>query len=1054
MTFPKRMSEKESLLPPPSPASFLSFLESILPSFNSRRVIYLDKKGGWEENPITLRDRICHTLLFETWKKGPAAALADLEKAVLILGEEHAWPLVRKIGQALGREFSSSRVLLSAPLAEPLAETLRPCLHLFETLLWIVERQCLQLNAKAKAPEWNRLSQAVRSDSQKKLVRHDGLLESLFSPAEKRLFLETVSRVEIDCAFFFEPLVRLMADEEKTTAEVEKLLEEASSSPDRAELYAAIIDRLQPPMGIVSELSPALFYPALRLLLDPRVDIESGIPYMASVVLSIFNDPRSAGVLLEALKLYPLGCTKIRENLIFTLGNLREQSAVPAIVRVLEESDENSFLLEQKEEAIWALGKIGFASAAVLPSLVRYVDHPSARLKTYLAWTLGEVGRGQKEKTGGLSADLVIALLRLLKEKNKQVFEEAASALRKIQMPEFLHSLYLYHTGAVNILGLKPAQRGLNELSETVHHLLKTKKRVVLAVNGDSGTGKTYFCQAIAEGFGSIQPSEILYLMRDSKRGQKVFNRLLGLNWLKQHIDPAYYQDYPVAEHEDAPEAFFWEFLEQNSDKRLILLDGCRDRHYFQRVIDTFYRNGELDVEVNFRANFSTRRLNLEERERALESVKLHLAFLEEPALEDTSFYQEGLVILYDFDNSVGSRLSQQETREVFEKSRVDGWGEFIRLGSFDGGTCVVASGKGYFDLKRKKLLCRQVQWPETRASSFSFEEEILPRKLNKDLEAEPNLVMTMCPENLEPDRLRFYAQDQVAGSGKKGKVFVLTMLDNHLFKTSLQSSLTDFCLLGRLFFLRTEDGRWLSLSFEKNEITEFLMPTDQPFLLTAWPPDCLITAGVRGTVSIWNFAEKNIFELSAGLSPAIALAADQKGRIYTWNQEGLFVWDFSRQELIHAVGFEPRLRWIKPYLGGKILAVEDAGSPSSSSRIFVLDFEKNSFLTLCPYFPARITNVSFSADGRILVGLSPQGHQSHNPLRTLAVITPGEDKAVAASLSGHGKETRDCLPLGPRLISCGEELDGTSTIRVWGSAFFVRTELGKLRIMGSDHDK
>jgi hypothetical protein len=100
-----------------------------------------------------------------------------------------------------------------------------------------------------------------------------------------------------------------------------------------------------------------------------------------------------------------------------------------------------------------------------------------------------------------------------------------------------------------------------------------------------------------------------------------------------------------------------------------------RDRHYFQRVIDLFYFHGRLDCEVNFRATHSTRRCNLEEREIALESVKNHLAFLEEPALEDTHFYREGFLILYDLDNSLGSRLNREEIHELFGKSRIESWG-------------------------------------------------------------------------------------------------------------------------------------------------------------------------------------------------------------------------------------------------------------------------------------------------------------------------------------------------------------------------------------------
>ena len=73
----------------------------------------------------------------------------------------------------------------------------------------------------------------------------------------------------------------------------------------------------------------------------------------------------------------------------------------------------------------------------------------------------------------------------------------------------------------------------------------------------------------VVEAFDYAQRMAIR-LMRDTKRGQKVFNRLLGLRWLKKHIDPAYYQDYPLSEEEDDPEAYFHQFLEDNSARRLI----------------------------------------------------------------------------------------------------------------------------------------------------------------------------------------------------------------------------------------------------------------------------------------------------------------------------------------------------------------------------------------------------------------------------------------------------------------------------------------------------
>lgn len=158
----------------------------------------------------------------------------------------------------------------------------------------------------------------------------------------------------------------------------------------------------------------------------------------------------------------------------------------------------------------------------------------------------------------------------------------------------------------------------------------------------------------------------------------------------------------PLSEEEDNPEEFLNQFLEENSDKKIIILDGCRDRYYFQRVIDLFYFRGKLDAVVNFRATFSTRRLNLEEREIALESVKTHLSFLEEPTFEDTLFYREGNTVLYDLDNSLSCRLNSQETQELFEKRRIDSWGDLIRIGDFKEETVPLKSGGETISIQRK----------------------------------------------------------------------------------------------------------------------------------------------------------------------------------------------------------------------------------------------------------------------------------------------------------------------------------------------------------------
>jgi WD40 repeat protein len=1038
------MKGKRPLTPRPSPATLEETARGFLRQLDPHKIVYLNKRGAWDENPQTLRDRISHTLLFNLWSRSQKKTGAFFEKAFFPFLEEGSWRVVDKLGASL---------LKGEPPGIPPEQL--SFLRLFEVLLWVVEQEAYRLNAQAHVPEWNREARAFKNEYQKKLQQLEEQLNAELTAEERSKFFDDLSRVKKAEHRIIEPTAELIAEQEKINSSLETLLQEAAAQPHREEIDSVIVEKIQPPMGIVTQTSPALFFPCLNLLLDKRIDVSSGIPYMASVLLSVFQDPRSTGGLLQALELYPVRHTKIRENIIYTLGNLREGRSVDALAEVLEEPDERKestpegekvyFLLEQKEEAIWALGKIGFDAVRAVPALVQYADHSSARLKTYLAWTLGELGKAQKEKSGGVSADIVIAILKLLKEKNRQVFEEAVSALKKIDMPEFIHSLYLYHAGAISILGLKPAQRGLYELSETLHHLLQTKRRTIMAVNGDSGTGKTYFCQAIAAGFAGIQPSEILYLMRDTKRGQKIFNRLLSLKWLKRHIDPAYYQDYPVSEEEDDPEAYFRQFLEENSAKRLIILDGCRDRHYFQKVIDFFYNKGELDVEVNFRANFSTRRLNLEEREFVLESVKLHLAFLEEPALEDTSFYQEGMVILYDLDNSHASRLSRQETKELFEKRRIDSWGELIRIGDFSGEGKPSECRQEALHLHEQEFSYAEEEWPDFRVTSFSPEERKLKPTLNEDLESEPNLLKTIPLGQVKPSQIRFYAQDQIAGRGENGAVFVLTLLDNRIFQTNLKGA-TDIALLGRTLYLVVPGQGLFSLSFERNEMTTLGNDGVSPVKIASFPPDRIITAQEDGFIRVRDFLDKRTFVFPSHLPEIASLAVDQKGRIYAGGGNGgLRQWDLEEKKTKYIEGMDDVIGFVRPYPHGKILAVEKGGIKGSCLKI--IDFGKNIVRTIQPPLGEKVTGVNVYYDGRIIAGFGGGQNKKDHQERNLIVLSPKEDACTFTLLAGHGRRTTDCLAMGPRIITSGIETDGSPTIRLWGSEFYVRTELGKLFI-------
>ena len=88
---------------------------------------------------------------------------------------------------------------------------------------------------------------------------------------------------------FLAVLPALIAEEHRITRQIRSLLEKAESKEKKEEILPLVIEKMMPPMGIVSETSPALLRPCLRLLLDKKIEIESGIPYNASVILSILE---------------------------------------------------------------------------------------------------------------------------------------------------------------------------------------------------------------------------------------------------------------------------------------------------------------------------------------------------------------------------------------------------------------------------------------------------------------------------------------------------------------------------------------------------------------------------------------------------------------------------------------------------------------------------------------------------------------------------------------------------------------------------------------------
>jgi len=1040
----------------------------IFKAFDPKKMAYLDPTGQWKKNPKILRDCISNELLYYLWKLGEEKRTCFIKEALSVFLRNRKRIMTTKIALALlkipetnpndATESERDNSIIHWYSSSSSSKKTYPFLFIFEVLGWVVAYEAFRLNSRARVPEWDLKGKAQQKEDIQHLQAMTRLIIELSERNEDKQFIPDVMG-HMNAAFpeFFEDLPPIIAEEHRLTQTIHHLLEKAKDETKRDEILPLIIEKILPPMGIVNQTSPALLRPCLRLLMDSTIEIESGIPYNASVILSILQDPRSTETLLEAIERFPPNLVKIRENIIYTLGKLREEKAVKSITKILEEADEfipspslgaknPSLLLEQKEEVLLALGKIGLESLQSLPILIKYAEHPSSTLQSYLAWTLGEIGKLQKESFGGVSADIIITLLKLLKTRNKTVFEESVNALKKINMPEFIHSLYLYNVGAVNILGLKPSQKGLYELSETIHYLVREKGQVIIAVNGDSGTGKTYFCQSLLNGFGDIKSNEILYLMRDRKKDQKVFNRILGFKWLKKYIDPVYYHDYPFSE-EDQPEEYLSQFLEQNSNKKLILLDGCRDKDYFQRVIDLLYFRGLLDVEVNFRATLSTRRFNLEERESALESIRTHLSFLEEPALEDTYMYREGNAILYDLDNSISCRLDREEIQELFKKERIESWGELIRIGNFKKESHPLKTSSGMLSHERNSFTSKIYKLEPAKHETLFHLERKFRMDLNTNLFEEPHLIGIIETNDLRPKQIQFYAQDQIAGLGEEGRIFILTFLDNRILHADIGKS-SGITLLGRKIFSISDKGEMKVVDFERKEKINFCQTDSPPLVSTALATDKIVTGHRDGSIRIFDFKEGSVHVLEGHSQPVIALASDYYGRVYSASSDfSLRKWDLERGAVTDITGFTGKITQIRLFPKRNILVVteRDLRGAKEENRLedmIILDLEDLTFQSFPSPMQKELSSVHVHFDGRIFGAYSSPNKKAN---ATLALISSNKDAWQYQQLDSHQKATKGCLIMGPKLMTCGTELDGSSTVRIWGTDVYVKTELHKL---------
>ncbi|MCX5800811.1 MAG: hypothetical protein NTX17_05425 [Candidatus Eisenbacteria bacterium] len=1048
--------------------ALLDSLQELLEGFDPTSLTYLDRQGSWQKNPSETRDRTSNELWFQIWEAGSVGGDPGRVRDLLspLLQDRKHWLLARTLSRR-------------APGAD--------LLRAFEFLSFAVEYETCRKNGDAYVVEWDSRGKAKRVRYQQESEK---LLDELRKTEEPGLdtFFKLNELLKADEEGIFNKTVLIIGEEEKLREDLQLLLGDLRDSRRKDEVRDFISDQLNLSKGAAVGTPHILLRPCLEILADPQIDVSTGMQFEASGIIGKLRDVRSTDSLLAALETYDLRYTDLRANIVYALGNLKQNKALASFARVLDgpdsvkvrssvDSEYDQSTRAEKCEAIWALGKLGPDAIEAIPTLLQHAATTDREARLYLAWAMGMIGRSQKEKRGGIDEGVLTTLMGLLTAKQSGVFEEVAFALRELGLPDVPHKLYLRDLATVPILSLKPSSTGLYELSETLLHLASIKKTVVMAVTGDSGTGKTYFCQTIANGFSRIRAHEILYLMRD-RVGDRTLDRILGIRWLRKHNAAQFCEGYPLAEDEDNPEEFFDDFMRRHADKKLIILDGWRDHAYFHQVVRTFYEKGYLDVLVKFQTTFSTRRINLEEREGVLEKVKLHLPLVEDPAIEETPFYKEGAVLIYNLDNSIPSRLNREEMLQVFERKKVDTWADQIRIGRFTKGVRPLRIDDEVLQSHVESVAPEIQQMPLEGPVSFSPGEATFSRILNENIDLHPNLLQSVRLDSLSVNRAAFYTHGQLACCGYDGNVAILTGLnDRALYAKVHDTEVVDLAVIGGDIYSLDKRGELKVTSFYKNT-TATVGRSDSPALSLASHRDGLIATGhADGIVRLWNMQAKTVTLLKAHAGPVLSLAIDRQGRVYSGGQDlQLRLWDVEAGTVRVFLGHGTPITAINIYPDGRIVTgtqagdVFEKGEPTPGAKIRMVDAANGqcSVMPLCDSGVAAAINVYF--DGRLFVGIGrPAGDMcADGEARTggaaerirrsaageepapgrVIVLDPRPDSRCCNALEGHSLETRDCVTMGPRLITCGSERESEHTLRIWGTVSYVAIEHEKLRLM------
>ncbi len=997
-------------------------IQILLKHYDCYDFYFLDKNGNWQKNPRTLREIISCEVWFRIWE---LLNIARDEEQVLNLFNTIAsnddYPnLILKFKNVLGfTEFADT-------------------LATFELLYDLIEYDCYVNNVNQYIPPWD---YKTKQRQQEYLYRKNKFEEKLRNLLQDDSLYKSFCQVHrvLKENKFFNFISTIINEEIKFYDQQISFREKLEKKREISEVYELLSFPSEFDIGYSQVQGKSFVRPLIKILKESiNLDLP-GLQFEIVAVLGALKDPRCAVTLMDLLKNTKPENTNLCSNIIYALGNVRYYPMVEFLSRILRLPDYlivspgyQQPVFEIKTEALWAIGKLGILGRKLLPEMTKYRVHREKSIKIALAWAIGMIGAEERNKEEAVDLSIVTTLLELLNENDKIIFEEVLYSLKKIGFYEIIENVNFTNIPATPILSLKPSSVGLYELSETIYHLMSLKKPVVIAVTGDSGTGKTYFCEALKNGFGNISKNDILYLMRDNPAHRTMFSKMIGEEFVKEFMPPQYYTLEMMGEKRLSPAEAFSNFIKQHAHKKLIILDGWLDEFYFYQVLKTFYQNNYLDCIVNFRTNYSTRRINLETREGILERVRDCLSFTEKPPIEETEFYRNGDVFVYNLDNSVGSRLNNEEIKEVFGRKKVRAWADYIRIGEFTKSLTKVLPTEESLKSKSENFLTLSGNKISIEEKPIKIETTHFSRINNENPQLLPHLLQTIKLDKTKPQQIAYYSPGIIAYSDRNETLGLLMGINNQNYFIEVKEKIiSNFCIHNELICWINQKNTVNAMDFKKNRLINF-ETLAQPSLIVSDRNNLIATGERDGRIIIWDI-NSGITQILTGHKEVICGIVIKKKRFIISNSADgeLRIWDLSEGivKMYNDFRFATNKLGIYPYSNDIILL--------TGNNIYILNPETDSLKTFTINEMSEATAFFPYYDGRIFVGFR-NGDKS-----VLVVLEPWKEMNTYAIIGFQDGKITGILTMGPRIITTSENI-----LYIWGSELYVRNELEKLRIL------